>query len=79
MSNTTETEALHPLMTTIEAAKALRREPNTLRCWSMRGNGPVKPIRTRRGAPLLWRRADIERLINGDAIEPKAGFEPATS
>jgi hypothetical protein len=29
----------------------------------MRGDGPIQPVRTRRGAPLLWRSSDIEQLL----------------
>ncbi|MBW2638434.1 MAG: helix-turn-helix domain-containing protein [Deltaproteobacteria bacterium] len=62
----TDLKESHELMTTAEAAKFLRRAPQTLRAWSMRGNGPISPVKARPNSPLLWRRADIERLISGE-------------
>jgi len=53
------------MLTTKETANVLRRSEQTLRVWAMRDNGPLRPVRTRKGAPLLWRRSDIERLISG--------------
>ena len=52
-------------LTTREAAARLRRRPQTLRRWSCDGNGPIRPVKLKRGkpTPLLWRRADIERLL----------------
>jgi hypothetical protein len=52
------------LLTTREAAELLRRSPQTLRVWAMKESGPIFPVRTRPNAPLLWRRTDIEALIN---------------
>ncbi len=51
-------------LTTKEAAEILRRSPNTLRDWAIIGNGPIKPWRTARRAPLLWRVSDINNFIN---------------
>ena len=53
---------------TNEAARHLRREPQTLRSWACKGNGPIKPIRI--SGRLLWRTADIRRLL-GVELEPK--------
>ena len=53
--------------TTRELAVLLRRAEQTLRFWAMSGTGPIAPIHTRRGAPLLWRRADIERWLLSEA------------
>jgi hypothetical protein len=53
------------LLTTNEAAQLLRRSPVTLRKWAMASGkeGPIQPVRTMRGAKLLWRLSDIEELI----------------
>ena len=53
---------------TKEAARHLRREAQTLRSWACKGTGPIKPIRI--GGRLLWRTADIRRLL-GVELEPK--------
>ena len=47
------------------AAQALGRSPYTLRRWSADGSGPIQPVRVH--GRLLWRAADIERLLNGEA------------
>ena len=55
------------LMETPEAALAVRRAAQTLRVWAMKGNGPIQPVRFfGRGGRLVWRKADILRLINAD-------------
>lgn len=46
---------------TNEAARHLRRKPQTLRSWACKGTGPIKPIRI--GGRLLWKTADIKRLL----------------
>tara|TARA_R110002049_G_scaffold162267_1_gene327965 strand:+ start:1588 stop:1776 length:189 start_codon:yes stop_codon:yes gene_type:complete len=50
------------ILTTKEAAKALNRQPQTLRKWSILGH-PIKPVRI--NGRLAWRRSDIEKLIEG--------------
>ena len=57
------------LLTTKEAAAVLRRSAQTLRVWSMNDSGPIRPVRTRPRAPLLWRFQDIQQLISGDSEE----------
>ena len=57
------------MMTTREVGEALHRSPQTLRCWAMRGNGPIQPVRTRHGAPLLWRKSDVIAVLNGGTQE----------
>ena len=59
---------LRAALETKEAARHLRREPQTLRSWASKGSGPIKPIRI--GGRLLWRTADIRRLL-GVELEPK--------
>jgi hypothetical protein len=54
------------LYTTKETAAELRRAEQTLRVWAMNDSGPISPVRLRKGGPLLWRRSDIEKLINGE-------------
>jgi len=55
-------------VSTVEAACLLGRAPQTLRHWSAHpGLGPIHPVKIgRRGGPLRWRLADIERLILGN-------------
>ncbi len=53
---------------TKEAARHLRRAPQTLRSWACKGSGPIKPIRI--GGRLLWRTNDIRRVL-GVVLEPK--------
>jgi len=55
----------HPLLTSKEAAAALRLAYATLRDWSAHGRGPIKPVKI--GARVFWRRSDVERLVAGDA------------
>jgi len=57
------------LLTTSECAELLRRSEQTLRVWAMNESGPISPVRTKKGAPLLWRRRDIESLICGTMNE----------
>jgi hypothetical protein len=54
---------------TLEAARLVGRAPQTLRNWSCHpGIAPIHPVKIgRRGGPLRWRLADIERLILGAA------------
>lgn len=49
---------------TNEAAVMLNRSPQTLRGWAMRKNGPIIPIQIKKSSPLLWRRDEIEKLLN---------------
>jgi hypothetical protein len=50
-------------VSTSEAARLLCRKPQTLREWSAYERGPIRPVRL--GGKLLWRVADIERLLSG--------------
>jgi hypothetical protein len=59
---------LRAALETKEAARHLRREPQTLRSWASKGSGPIKPIRI--GGRLLWRTNDIRRVL-GVVLEPK--------
>lgn len=61
-------QSLPPLrqaVTTAVAAKALNREPQTLRKWACRNSGPVTPIRI--NGRLAWPLAEIAALLNGEA------------
>ena len=53
------------ILSTPEAARLLRRKPNTLRKWACFDSGPIKPIRI--GNRLQWKTADIARLLNEPA------------
>jgi hypothetical protein len=63
------------LLTTIEAAKALRIHPCTLRKWSSCG-GPIEPVRIHaKGGRLLWRRSDIEGLTGIEITDGDLGID----
>ncbi len=44
-----------------EAAHHLGRQPQTLRKWACRGDGPLRPLRI--NGRLAWPTADIRRLL----------------
>lgn len=46
---------------TIEAARHLSRQPQTLRAWASRETGPLRPIRV--NGRLAWPVAEIRRLL----------------
>lgn len=48
---------------TSTAAKAINRQPQTLRKWACLECGPIRPIRI--NGRLAWRVADIEALLKG--------------
>ena len=50
---------------TAQAAHYLSRRAQTLRKWSMRQTGPIKP--TRLHGRLLWPVSEIRRLLEGAA------------
>ena len=62
------TNELRTALPTSETATHLSRRAQTLRVWACKGTGPIKPIRI--GGRLLWRTADIRRLL-GVELEPK--------
>lgn len=43
------------------AAYHLSREPQTLRVWACKGNGPIRPLRVH--GRLAWPTAEIRRLL----------------
>lgn len=51
---------------THEAAHALTRKDQTLRKWACLGNGPIRPVRV--NGRLMWRVADLARLLNGETV-----------
>ncbi len=53
-------------LTTAETAHALNRKDQTLRKWACLECGPVRPIRI--NSRLMWRVADLARLLNGETI-----------
>lgn len=53
------------IVPTSVAAKALNRQPQTLRKWACLECGPIRPIRI--NGRLAWRIADIEALLKGGA------------
>lgn len=52
-----------PSLTTDEAAYYLNRRPQTLRIWACREGGPIRPLRIPGSKGLLWRTADLRRLL----------------
>ena len=50
-----------PVLTTLEAARLLRLQPQTLRLWACKQSGPIRPIHV--GRLLRWLRADIDALL----------------
>lgn len=60
-------QTIHSLrctLTTLDAAKALNRAPQTLRRWACKG-GPIKPIRI--NGRLAWPVEEIAAFLNGGA------------
>lgn len=54
-----------PNITTSEAAFYLNRRPQTLRCWAMREDGLIRPLRI--NGRLAWPVAQIRALLSGGA------------
>lgn len=52
---------------TSEAAPSIRRKPQTLRKWACTGTGPIQPVRV--NGRLLWRVADLQRLLHGEVTK----------
>jgi hypothetical protein len=50
-----------PALDTEAAAYFLSREPQTLRVWACRENGPIRPLRVH--GRLLWPTAEIRKLL----------------
>ena len=57
-------ETLPAILTTDEAAAALRKQPQTLRRWACEGSGPIRPVKI--GGRLAWKREDLAALIGGN-------------
>lgn len=51
---------MNDLMTTVEAAEALRTNTNTLAYWRVKGIGPNS---ARIGRRVVYRRSDVEQYI----------------
>lgn len=52
-----------PTIPTNQAAYYLNRQPQTLRCWAMREDGLIRPLRI--NGRLAWPVAEIKALLNG--------------
>lgn len=50
-----------PTVKTDAAAHYLNRQPQTLRIWACKENGPIRPIRI--NGLLAWRVYDIKRVL----------------
>lgn len=68
MENTTHQPGLTPLsretraaIPTDEAAAHLNRRPQTLRCWAMREDGPLRPVRI--NGRLAWPVSELRRVL----------------
>jgi hypothetical protein len=57
-----ETE-VRTVLPTVEAARHLMRQEQTLRIWASRESGPLRPIRV--GGRLGWKTAEILALLRG--------------
>lgn len=58
-------EELRKAVSTAVAAKALNRNPQTLRNWACTNTGPIRPIRIH--GRLAWPLDELARLLNGGA------------
>jgi hypothetical protein len=47
---------------TADAAYHLNRQPQTLRIWAMRENGPIRPIHV--NGRLAWPVSELRRVLN---------------
>jgi hypothetical protein len=64
-----------PTLPTRQVAHYVGRSIDTLRNWARTNPSctpPMLPLRTARGGPLLWRTADVRRLV-GDAAGAAGG------
>ena len=50
-----------PTVTTEEAAYYLNRRPQTMRCWAMREEGLLRPVRV--NGRLAWPVQEIKRIL----------------
>jgi hypothetical protein len=55
-------EVVKPMLTTAEAAFYLNRQPQTLRIWACRDEGPIRPVRLH--GRLGWPLAEIRRYLS---------------
>lgn len=58
-------ETLPLMLNTAEAAKVLKRVPQTLRKWACLENEPIRPVRI--NGRLAWRVDEIAALLKGGA------------
>ena len=58
-------EETRAALTTAEAALHLNKSPQTLRLWSCKDSGPIRPIRMPRTRGLLWPTAELRKLLCG--------------
>lgn len=54
-----------PAVETAAAAHYLLRQPQTLRIWACKENGPLRPVRI--NGRLAWPVAEIRRIVQGAA------------
>ncbi|HMV13092.1 MAG TPA: DNA-binding protein [Nitrosomonas sp.] len=54
-----------PSLSTEEAAFYLNRKPQTLRCWAMRENGLIRPLRI--NGRLAWPVKEIKKVLGMEA------------
>jgi hypothetical protein len=60
--------SMEPLLTTAEVAKLLRVHPATVCRWRLEGGGPRLPVIWLSSHAPRYRRADVERVLVGDAV-----------
>ena len=66
MNPNSQKNVLPEVLTTIEAAAAINRQPQTLRKWACLDNGPIRPVRIH--GRLAWRVTDLQKLISGEVV-----------
>jgi len=54
-------QELRSALPTPEAARHLSRAEQTLRCWAMREDGPIRPLRV--NGRLAWPVSELRRLL----------------
>lgn len=64
MKRITQENVLPEVLTTVDAAAAINRKPQTLRKWACLDNGPIRPLRI--NGRLAWLVADLQKLLNGE-------------
>jgi len=66
-----------PMLTTTEAAHYFNRQPQTLRGWACKEDGPLRPVRVH--GRLGWLVADVREVLGVNACpQARTGDTPNT-